>query len=125
MRAVLESENELASPPCEVNDATTPCLAQPDHARPHLTPPSLTSPDHACEQYTGSLCVLDLSGHSRMQWDRKSPQQVAAAKARFDELRARGYLAYKLEKDGGQGEVITQFDPNAERLVMNAPMVGG
>lgn len=74
---------------------------------------------------TGTLNILDESGDSRIQWDRNDPQQVAAARARFDELRAQRYLAYKVNADGGQGEVITQFDPDAERIILHRQMVGG
>lgn len=76
-------------------------------------------------EVTGSLCVLDESGDSRMQWDKNDPQQVAAAEARFNELRAKRYLAYKVDAKGGQGEVIDKFDPDAERIIMHQPMVGG
>jgi hypothetical protein len=73
----------------------------------------------------GSMCILDESGDSRMQWDRNNPEQVAAAQARFDELKAKRYLAYKVDAKGGQGEVIDKFDPSAERIILHAPMVGG
>jgi hypothetical protein len=74
---------------------------------------------------TGDLCVLDESGDNRIQWDRYNPEQVAAAKARFDELKSKRYLAYRVSRGGWQGEVIDKFDPNAERIIMNAQMVGG
>jgi hypothetical protein len=72
-----------------------------------------------------TLCVLDETGDSRIQWDRNNPQQIAAARARFDELKAKRYLAYKVDAKGGQGEVIQTFDPNAERIILHAPMIGG
>jgi hypothetical protein len=76
-------------------------------------------------EVTGTLCVLDESGDTRIQWDKYNPEQVAAAEARFDELKAKRYLAYKVDKGGGQGEVIDKFDPNAGRIILHAPMVGG
>jgi acetyl-CoA carboxylase beta subunit len=72
------------------------------------------------------LCILDESGDSRMQWDRNNPQQVAEAKARFNELKAKHYLAYKVDPaSGGQGEVIHDFDPKAERIILHQQNVGG
>lgn len=74
---------------------------------------------------TGTLNILDESGDSRIQWDRNDPQQVAAAQAKFDELRAKHYLAYKVDASGGQGEVIDKFDLDAERIILHAQMIGG
>lgn len=73
----------------------------------------------------GTLIVVDSSGDSRIQWDRSNPDQVAAARSRFDELRKKGYLAYTVDASGRQGTVIDQFDPDAGRIIMNPRMVGG
>lgn len=73
----------------------------------------------------GSLCILDESGDSRMQWDRNDPVQVAAARARFDEFRSKRFLAYKVDKSGKQAEVIDRFDPSAEQIIMQPQMIGG
>lgn len=84
--------------------------------------PVVTQPE---PEETGSLCVLDESGDSRMQWTKSDPQQVAAAKARFDELKSKGYLAYKVDKSGQRGEVIDRFDAKAERIILHSRMIGG
>jgi hypothetical protein len=76
-------------------------------------------------EFTGSLNILDDTGHSRMQWSESDPAQVAAARARFDELKAKRYLAYKVDANGGQAEVIDKFDPSVERIIMQQQMVGG
>jgi hypothetical protein len=73
------------------------------------------------EDATGTLNILDESGDSRIQWNKDNPEQVAAAKARFDELKAKGYLAY----DASTNEVMQSFDPGAERLILHQRMVGG
>ena len=77
------------------------------------------------EDEFGTLCILDDTGDSRMQWDKNDPIQVAAAKARFDELKAQRYLAYKVDASGRRGEVIDKFDPKAERIIMHQQMIGG
>ena len=74
---------------------------------------------------SGTLCILDESGDSRMQWDKTKPEQIAAAEARFNELKAKRYLAYKVDSKGKQGEVVDKFDPDAERIILHSPMVGG
>lgn len=71
------------------------------------------------------LCILDESGDSRMQWNPDDPAEVAKAQARFDEYKKKGYLAYKVNNKGGQGEVLHAFDANAERIILHSNMVGG
>jgi hypothetical protein len=73
----------------------------------------------------GCLCILDETGDTRIQWDRSTPEQVAAAKAKFDEYKAKRFLAYKVTKSGQQGEVIDKFDPTAERIILHQQMKGG
>jgi hypothetical protein len=79
----------------------------------------------ATMEMEGTLAVLDKSGDSRMQWNPNSPEEVAKARARFDEFRNKGYLAYKVSPSGGQGEVISAFDEAAARIILHSPMVGG
>ena len=77
------------------------------------------------EEGHGVLCLLDESGDSRMQWDKNDPAQVAKAEARFKELKAKGYMGYRVNKKGDMGEVLAAFDPSAERIIMHSPLVGG
>lgn len=71
------------------------------------------------------LSVLDVTGDTRLMWDRNNPEEVARAKQRFDEMKAKRYLAYKVTKKGDQGEVLKDFDPAAERIILTPPMRGG
>jgi hypothetical protein len=71
------------------------------------------------------LMVLDRTGDTRLQWDQESQDQVAAARKRFDELKAKGYASFKVNKNGNQGEQIDKFDPTEERIVLLPQMVGG
>lgn len=74
----------------------------------------------------GMLCVMDESGDTRMQWNRNNPAEVAKAEVRFKELKAKGFLAYKVNKKGGaMDEVIHAFDPDAERIIMHSALIGG
>lgn len=77
-----------------------------------------------------TLCVLDESGDSRTTWEPSNPVLVEKAKMRFEELKGQGYLAYKISmaykgNGGGTGEVITAFDPTAEKIICHRPMIGG
>lgn len=71
------------------------------------------------------LMIVDQTGDTRLQWNKKNAEEIAAAKLRFDELKTKGYLAYKVDKSGGQGEVLHEFDANAERIILNPRMIGG
>lgn len=74
---------------------------------------------------SGILHMMDETGDTRMQWDKNNPAEIAKAKQRFDELKAKGYMAYSLNKKGTQGDVMQDFDPNAERIIMHSQMIGG
>ncbi len=74
----------------------------------------------------GSMAVLGANGHTKIVWDRTDDVDVEGARDMFNVIKAEGYMAYKLEgKDGRKGEVITDFDPKAERIVMAPPLQGG
>ena len=73
----------------------------------------------------GTLAVMDGTGDTKTVWDANSPDEVAAAKATFDSLKAKGYYAYSVEEGGGKGEIVHKFDPSAERLIMAPPIAGG
>lgn len=73
----------------------------------------------------GMLCVLDRTGDTKTVWDRRNDVEVAAAKAQFEALTSKGYLAFSVAKDGSKGEQIREFDPDAEKIILSPPLVGG
>lgn len=79
---------------------------------------------------TGTLHIMDPSGDVRISWNKDNPDEVAAAKAAFDRAKSREggrMLGYRVEGKKGQklGEVVREFDPTAERLVMSPQQQGG
>lgn len=74
---------------------------------------------------TGEIAVMDQTGDTKTIWDKNNPDEVAAAKAQFDALKAKRYIAYKVKGDGEKGEIITTFDPTAEKIILAPPMAGG
>lgn len=74
---------------------------------------------------TGTLHAMDHTGDTRFMWDKDKPEEVAAAKAQFDTLKRKNYLAYTVNADGSQGEVIREFDPEAQAIIMSPQLVGG
>jgi hypothetical protein len=73
----------------------------------------------------GILAVLDKSGDTEVRWNRNREAEVEAARTTFDSLRAKGYMAYRMTASGSRGEVIREFDPTAERIILAPQMVGG
>jgi hypothetical protein len=76
------------------------------------------------EQNRGILIIMDSRGDTEVHWGIDNEAEVVAARSAFGDLRRKGYLAYRLR--GGQPEeVLTEFDPEAEQIIMAPPMRGG
>ena len=70
--------------------------------------------------------TLDNSGDTRLMWSSDNEDEIKAARDLFRSLKAKQYTAYRAEgKEGKKGEVITEFDPEAERIIMVPRQVGG
>ncbi len=73
-----------------------------------------------------ALHILDATGDTKMTWDASRQLEVDNARATFDKLRNQGYMAYRvLGKSGDKGEVMRDFDPAAERIILAPATVGG
>lgn len=68
--------------------------------------------------------IMNRQGDNKVTWEVDVQEQVDAAQKQFEELVQQGYFAYK-SMGNGQGEMITEFDPNAEKLVLFPPIAGG
>lgn len=76
--------------------------------------------------YTGSFAVMGLKGDTKHMWNKDNEVEVDAARALFTTLRKKGYLVYRATgNDGVKGEMMTEFDPSAERIIASPPLVGG
>lgn len=67
----------------------------------------------------GTLAVLSRNGDDPITWDPADAAGTAAAKAKFDELKAKGYSAFYEKKR------MDEFDPTAGKVIMVPPMSGG
>lgn len=68
----------------------------------------------------GSLEVMDPSGHYEVRWGRKK-SEVELAEATFNDLRKKGYIAFKKTWLGRKGKQVDQFDGNARALIFDKP----
>lgn len=71
------------------------------------------------------LRVMDRTGDTKTIWDKDNATEVEVARETFAKLKKKGYLAYRVKKDGEKGEVIKEFDPDAEKIILAPPMAGG
>lgn len=73
----------------------------------------------------GELAIMNGEGDTKVYWTRGNADETATARRTFDELRAKGYLAYRLIGDGSKGEVLREFDPNAAQIILAPAPQGG
>lgn len=59
----------------------------------------------------------DVTGDTKIIWDRSKPDEIAAAEAVFDKLTSKGYAAYAVKKDGEKDKQLVKFDPNVEKII--------
>ncbi len=81
--------------------------------------------DRAPESLIGEMSVMDGSGHRQVTWNRDNPVEIAAAKAVFNDLIARGYSAFGAKTKAAPRHATPVFDPDAAALVMVPRIVGG
>jgi hypothetical protein len=75
----------------------------------------------------GEMAVMSREGDLKIIWNKDNADEVASARAQFEELtKKKKFLAYAVVgKNADKGEVIKEFDPNAERIILSPPMAGG
>ena len=65
------------------------------------------------------------AGDTKIIWDSENGEEVDAAKATFERLIKKGFGAFRVKKNGDPGEKMKEFDSDAEKIIMVAPMGGG
>lgn len=73
----------------------------------------------------GELSVMDHTGDIKLIWDSDKEDEVELARQQFKAAKKKGYAAFSVNKKGDKGEVIYDFDPNAERIIMAPQLQGG
>jgi len=73
------------------------------------------------------MAVMGSEGDTKYTWNREDPADVAIARRTFNSFIQKGYLAFRILAGTAEsrGEQITEFDPDAERIVFSPPMQGG
>jgi hypothetical protein len=73
----------------------------------------------------GVLACMDSSGDTKVQWNRNNPDSVETARLAFEKLTKKGQSAFRVNRDGSQGERMTTFDPQAEGVILVPQYQGG
>lgn len=74
---------------------------------------------------TGEMKILDHTGDTKIVWDSDKQVEVDEAKNTWARMKKLGYVGYKVNSKGDKGEVIHEFDPYAEKLIMAPQLRGG
>lgn len=78
----------------------------------------------AIERSLGEMEILDTSGHTKTTWDPEKPEEVAAAKLQFETLTGNGrYKAFRVKRDGSEGEPMKKFDPDSAAMILLIPAI--
>lgn len=72
------------------------------------------------------LAIQDRTGDTKIIWSRDNADEVGNARRTFDELRGKGFDIFRVRgKEGDKAEIMTAFDPEAERMIAAPRMRGG
>jgi hypothetical protein len=69
--------------------------------------------------------VMDREGHTSVEWNPDNAEEVAVARATFEQMREKGYRAFRMRGSGQQGERMDSFDPRAEQMILVPQLRGG
>lgn len=72
-----------------------------------------------------TMSILDSTGDTRVEWNPNNAAEVEIARKSFDQAKKKKMLIYKTRADGSRGELLRNFDPQAERIVCTPQTVGG
>lgn len=69
---------------------------------------------------------LNRSGDTKVMWNPRDADEVENARKTFIRLLGKGFKAFRVSATGGQeGRAITEFDPNAEKIIFIPQLAGG
>lgn len=72
------------------------------------------------------MAIMGQSGDTKHLWDKTNDVEVEAAQMLFDKLVGeKKFLAFKVKKDGEQGQQVKKFSKKAEGYIFVPPMQGG
>jgi len=76
----------------------------------------------------GQLIMAMMTGHGDIKkvWNAANADEVEDARRSFNHLvKDKGYMAFKVNPDGSNGNQIREFDPTAGKLILVPAVAGG
>jgi hypothetical protein len=64
-------------------------------------------------------------GDSKFVWNRNNTVEVEEARELFNRMKARGMQAWSVTRKGDKDRKISEFDPQAEKIIFAPALVGG
>lgn len=71
------------------------------------------------------MAIMDTTGDTKLIWDIDNDDEIEAARAMFEKLTEKKFLAYSVGRNGKKDELIKKFDPELEKIILVPPVVGG
>ena len=72
------------------------------------------------------MAVMDpKEGDLKTVWDPDNEAEVKVARCAFEEMKKKGLVGYRVKRDGSKAEVMHEFDPEAEAVIMAPALRGG
>jgi hypothetical protein len=73
----------------------------------------------------GIMRKLGSEGDVKIEWNPENTEEVAKAREIFEKALKDKFAAFRVDVAGGKGQRITEFDPEAEKIILTPPMAGG
>ena len=88
--------------------------------------PSLEEVIIKAQRITKSVMkILSDKGDERLVWDKENGREAKEAKAKFEELLKKNYLAFSVDSKGQKNRKISEFDIDSEEILMVPPTSKG
>jgi hypothetical protein len=71
------------------------------------------------------ISTLGRRGDSRFSWNPRNQTEVDEAERHFNELKAKGYRAFRVNEEGEKAGQMSDFDREAREILMVPQIVGG
>jgi hypothetical protein len=73
-----------------------------------------------------TLGIMEIeAGDYHIMWDSTREEEVKQARKTFDEFKKLGWVAFSVTAKGDKDEIIRDFDPEAEKIIMAPKTAGG
>lgn len=90
---------------------------------------TLASEANRVEDYgyeVGVMVILDRTGDTKHIWNRNNPDEVQVMRELFNTMtQEKGLQAWSVTRKGDKDQRISDFDPQAEKIIFAPALVGG